>query len=242
MNRYYRLQGGDVLALEAETPFPPLETALLEPNGLLAVGGNLAAPRLMQAYRQGIFPWYSAGEPILWWSPDPRMVLFPDELKVSCSLGKRLKKGDFEVRFDTSFREVMLACAASPREGQHGTWIVQEIIDGYCALHELGYAHSVESWKDNTLVGGLYGVAIGGMFYGESMFHRATDASKIAFVHLVQRLRQQGFGMIDCQMHTAHLESLGACEIPRADFAPKLARLVNLAYPVGKWIAHDTTE
>ncbi len=213
--------------LEPNTPFPPMEQALREPNGLLAAGGDLSPGRLLAAYRLGIFPWYNEGEPILWWSPDPRMVLFPDKLKISRSLAKRLKKTDYEVRFDTAFREVMLACASAQRQGQQGTWITEDIINGYCKLHELGFARSVETWMDGKLVGGLYGVAIGKMFYGESMFHHVTDASKIAFVHLVQRLQQQGFGMIDCQMKTPHLASLGAREIPRSEFSQTLAELVN---------------
>jgi len=210
--------------------FPPAEQALLEPNGLLAAGGDLSPERLLAAYRSGIFPWYNEGEPILWWSPDPRMVLFPDELKISRSLARRLKKADYEVRFDTAFREVMLACASAQRQGQRGTWITEDIINGYCKLHELGFAHSAETWINGKLAGGLYGVAIGRMFYGESMFHHITDASKIAFVHLVQRLQQQGFGMIDCQMKTPHLASLGAKEIPRSEFSQRLAKLTAQAF------------
>jgi leucyl/phenylalanyl-tRNA--protein transferase len=213
--------------LEIDTPFPQLEFALKEPNGLLAAGGDLSPERLLAAYRLGVFPWYNEGEPILWWSPDPRMVLFPFELKISRSLAKRLKNLDYEVRFDTSFREVMLACASTQRQGQKGTWITEDIINGYCRLHSLGYAHSAETWIDGNLAGGLYGVAIGKMFYGESMFHHITDTSKIAFVHLAKRLRQQGFGMIDCQMKTPHLASLGAREIPRSEFSQRLAKLVN---------------
>ncbi len=209
-------------------PFPPLESALKEPNGLLAASDNLSQKRLLAAYRLGIFPWFNEGEPVLWWSPDPRMVLFPEELKISRSLAKRLKKADYEVRFDTAFREVMQGCANTQRHGQDGTWIAESIISGYCKLHESGYAHSAETWIDGKLAGGLYGVAIGKMFYGESMFHHVTGASKIAFVHLVQRLQQQGFGLIDCQMKTAHLASFGAKEIPRAEFSQRLAKLVNL--------------
>jgi leucyl/phenylalanyl-tRNA--protein transferase len=229
--------------LDTDTPFPPLERALKEPSGLLAAGGDLSPQRLLDAYRRGIFPWYSPGQPPLWWSPDPRMVLFPDELKVSRSLGRRLKKQDYEIRCDTAFKEVMLACAATPRPGQDGSWIVPEILEGYCALHTLGYAHSIETWMDGKLVGGLYGVAIGRMFYGESMFHHATDASKLAFVHLVRHLRQQGYGMIDCQMHTPHLASLGACEISRYEFAQRLAELVKLKPDSpGKWKLHDPAQ
>lgn len=213
--------------LEIDTPFPRLEFALKEPNGLLAAGGDLSLKRLLTAYRSGIFPWYNEGEPILWWSPDPRMVLFPFELKISRSLAKRLKNLDYEVRFNTAFREVMQCCASAQRRGQNGTWITEDIINGYCELHQAGFAHSAETWIDGKLAGGLYGVAIGKMFYGESMFHHATDASKIAFVHLVQRLQQQDFGMIDCQMKTPHLASLGAKEISRSEFSQRLAKLVN---------------
>ena len=227
--------------LADDSPFPPLESALQEPDGLLAAGGDLSPQRLLAAYRQGIFPWYSEGQPILWWSPDPRMVLFPDELKISRSLVKRLKKQDYEVRLDTAFRQVMLACAETRRPQQDGTWITADIIAAYCKLHELGYTHSAETWIDGQLAGGVYGVAIGHMFYGESMFHHATDASKIAFVHLVRHLQKQGFGMMDCQMKTAHLASLGACEITRAEFSQWLAELVNYPQPVAKWfMPHDT--
>ena len=216
-------------------PFPPLERALRDPNGLLAAGADLSPDRLLQAYHHGIFPWFSAGEPILWWSPDPRMVLVPSELKVSRSLAKTLKKPLYEVRADTAFRTVMQACA-EPRPGQPGTWITAQMIDAYTRLHELGYAHSIETWIDGELQGGLYGIAIGRMFYGESMFSRVTDASKLAFVHLVRQLERWGFGMIDCQMKTAHLASLGAHEIPRAEFVHKLAELVDLAGLTQHWI------
>lgn len=231
MSYFYRLPGGDVAVLDDNAPFPPLSTALREPNGLLAIGGGLSPERLLDAYRRGIFPWFSHGEPVLWWSPDPRMVLFPHALRVSSSLRKRLKRRDYRIGYDTAFRRVITACAGAARPGQDGTWIVGEIVEAYCRLHELGYAHSVETWIDGELAGGLYGVAIGRMFYGESMFHRVSDASKIAFVHLVERLQRDGFGMIDCQMKTAHLERFGAVEIPRAEFAGRLARLV--AQPSG---------
>jgi leucyl/phenylalanyl-tRNA--protein transferase len=221
--------------LDADAAFPPLAKALKEPNGLLAAGGDLSPTRLLQAYRQGIFPWYSPGQPILWWCPDPRMVLFPSELKVSRSLAKRLRKQDYEIRFDTAFREVMLHCALAERPGQDGTWITSDILEGYCRLHALGHAHSVETWMDDTLVGGVYGVAIGRMFYGESMFHRVTDASKLAFVHLVRHLQVEGFGMLDCQMKTAHLASLGAREISRDEFSQQLSELVNSTHPPAQW-------
>lgn len=237
MNAYYRLPGGDVVALDGDTPFPPLHAALRDPNGLIAIGGELSRARLLEAYRAGIFPWYGPGQPILWWSPDPRMVLFPDELRISRSLARRLRQPDYEIRFDCAFRDVIEACATTPRAGQEGSWIVPEMVEAYCDLHEAGYAHSVEVWMGGRLAGGLYGVAMGGVFYGESMFHRVTDASKIALVHLVRFLERQGHGMIDCQMHTAHLARFGAREIPRETFAARLAELVDLPHVCGKW--HD---
>jgi leucyl/phenylalanyl-tRNA--protein transferase len=226
--------------LDRDPRFPPVEAALDEPNGLLAAGGDLSSTRLLEAYRHGIFPWYSEGQPILWWSPDPRMVLFPDELKVSRSLAKRLRRQDYEIRFDSAFHEVMVSCATVPRAGQDGTWITPEMIDAYCSLHELGYAHSVETWMDGRLTGGIYGVAISRMFYGESMFHRATDASKIALVYLMRHLEKSGFGMMDCQMKTQHLASLGGREIPRHEFSRRLAELVNSPQAPGKWTFERT--
>ena len=222
-------------------PFPPISSALREPNGLLTAGGDLSPQRLIEAYRRGIFPWFNPGEPILWWSPDPRMVLFPAELKVTRSLRKTLRKHDFELRVDTAFREVMTACA-EPRDGQ-GTWITPAMIDAYCELHRLGLAHSVETWVEDRLAGGLYGIGLGRMFYGESMFSRQTDASKIAFVHLVRQLERWHFGMIDCQMKTAHLASLGAREIPRAEFSQRLTELVNFPGMNDSWrFDHDLVE
>lgn len=220
--------------LAKQNRFPPVEHALDYPNGLLAAGGDLSAERLLTAYRQGIFPWFNEGEPILWWSPDPRMVLFPEELKVSRSLRKALNRQAYQIRADSAFREVMEACAA-PRKDRPGTWIHSDMITAYSRLHELGIAHSVETWIDGTLSGGLYGVAIGRMFFGESMFARTTDASKIAFVHLVRRLERWQFGMIDCQMKTAHLASFGAREIPRKEFTLRLRELVNYRGATGKW-------
>ena len=213
--------------------FPEVTQALRSPNGLLAAGGDLTTSRLLEAYRHGIFPWYSEGEPILWWSPDPRMVLFPNEFKVSNSLRKTLRNGRHEVRFDSAFEQVMSACAA-PREGANGTWIHEEMIAAYCELHRLGYAHSVETWMDGELVGGLYGMALGRMFYGESMFSRRSDASKIALAHLAAQLKKWNFGMIDCQMNTPHLASLGAREIPRKEFIARLQDLINCS-PVPVW-------
>ena len=222
--------------LQGDAPFPDIETALADPNGLLAAGDDLSAERLLAAYRRGIFPWFSAGQPVLWWSPAPRMVLFPAELKVSRSLAKVLRNSAYEIRFDTVFQDVMRACAA-PRPGQHGTWITDDMVNAYARLHSLGYAHSVETWVEGELAGGLYGIAIGGMFYGESMFMRRRDASKIALVQLVRQLATRGFGMIDCQMRTGHLASLGGREIPRTEFSQRLAELINYPLPTGYWTA-----
>ena len=220
--------------LERTDPFPPVERALKDPNGLLAAGADLSLPRLLEAYRHGIFPWFSGTEPILWWSPDPRMVLHCDELKVSRSLGKSVRNKGYEVRIDTAFSEVLNHCA-EPRAGEPGTWLGTEMRRAYLALHRAGYAHSFETWRGDDLVGGLYGVAIGRMFFGESMFSRATDASKVALVKLVSFLKAKGFPMIDCQMRTPLLESLGAREIPRRAFLRNLATLVNYPEPASKW-------
>lgn len=221
--------------LTDNAPFPPVAQALHEPNGLLAAGGDLTSARLLNAYRHGIFPWFSPGDPVLWWSPDPRMVLIPDEFKLSGSLAKILRSGTFEVRTDTAFEQVMRACAA-PRGEQQGTWIDEQMIAAYCALHQSGDAHSVETWLAGKLVGGLYGVAIGQMFYGESMFSLVSNASKIALAHLA---RESGCLMIDCQMHTPHLASLGARLIPRDEFIGRLEELVDMK---GQWIIENYYE
>ena len=213
--------------------FPAVELSLREPNGLLAAGGDLSAPRLLEAYRHGIFPWFNPEEPILWWNPDPRMVLFPNEFIVSHSLRKVLRRGTYEIRCDTAFEQVMLACAA-PRNNQSGTWIDNNMIAAYSTLHRAGYAHSVETWLDGILVGGLYGVSIGRMFYGESMFSTVSNASKIALAHLAIQLERWQFGMIDCQMKTSHLSSLGAREIARSEFIAKLQDLVHCE-PITCW-------
>lgn len=224
--------------LRRDDPFPPVTAALAEPNGLLAAGADLSVPRLLAAYRRGIFPWFNPEEPILWWSPDPRMVLFPPEFKCSRSLGRRLKRDDHEVRVDRAFTRVMQACAA-PRRGQRGTWINPAMVAAYTALHAAGHAHSFETWMPGEagpeLVGGLYGVALGRVFFGESMFARRTDASKIALAHLVAELRARDFAVIDCQMSTAHLASLGAREIPRAEFTALLERFAAQDAPAGPW-------
>jgi len=199
--------------------FPELCFALSEPNGLLAAGGDLEPQRLLVAYRRGIFPWFSEGQPVLWWSPDPRAVLLPQEIKVSRSLRKTLRRGIFQITQDTAFGDVIRGCA-SPRPNDMGTWITEEMVEAYCRLHSMGYAHSVECWHEGELVGGLYGVALGQVFFGESMFSRMSDASKVALV----RLRELGFELIDCQVPNDHLASLGAREIPREDFTRLLDR------------------
>ena len=220
--------------LSAALTFPAAEEALHQPNGLLAVGGDLSPARLLAAYRRGIFPWFSQQDPILWWSPDPRMVLLPQELIISHSLRKKLRQRQFEVRFDSAFEQVMQACAA-PRAGQDGTWIHPEMVAAYSELHRQGYAHSVETWMAGELVGGLYGVNLGKMFFGESMFSRRNDASKIALAYLCRQLVRWEFGLIDCQMYTPHLASLGAREMPRQEFQQRLAELVHSASPPLPW-------
>lgn len=220
--------------LNNEPVFPPVFTALTEPNGLLAAGGRLDPDWLLAAYAQGIFPWYSEGEPLLWWSPDPRLILVPADIIVRRSLRKTLRSGRFDIRFDTAFAEVIRACAA-PRGAVTGTWITAEMQAAYLTMHELGFAHSVEAWQDGELVGGLYGMALGRAFFGESMFSRRSDASKVCLVHLAHRLEARGFAAIDCQMTTPHLLSLGAQEIARATFCAKLRDWVITGDPPGKW-------
>jgi leucyl/phenylalanyl-tRNA--protein transferase len=207
--------------------FPPPNTALTDPNGLLAAGGDLSVERLLLAYRQGIFPWYEEDQPILWWSPSPRAVLFPEDFKLSKSLKKTLRRGTFTVSCDTAFDQVIQHCADTPRHDQNGTWINDDMIDAYDQLHKLGHAHSIETWQDNQLVGGLYGIAIGRVFFGESMFSLKTDASKVAFVHLTAQLKEWQFPMIDCQVSNPHLISLGAKEISRNDFEKHLKENVD---------------
>ncbi|MFV8782688.1 leucyl/phenylalanyl-tRNA--protein transferase [Microbulbifer sp. SA54] len=197
--------------------FPDTRDALDDPNGLLAVGGALTPDWLLAAYHRGIFPWFSDDQPILWWSPSPRCVFFPNEVTFSRSLRKTLRQQRYKVTFDQAFSEVMQGCAG-PRADESGTWITDDMHHAYQAMHAAGCAHSVEAWQDGELVGGLYGIAIGRVFFGESMFHRATDASKVAFAHLVAQLRQWGCRLIDCQVSNPHLLSLGAVEIPRAQF------------------------
>jgi leucyl/phenylalanyl-tRNA---protein transferase len=219
--------------LNSGDPFPAVDAALTDPNGLLCAGLELTPALVLAAYERGIFPWYSEGQPVLWWSPDPRMVLRPCDFRLHRSLRKVLRHGGYEIRVDTSFVDVMRACA-DPRPEQGGTWISEAIISAYSALHHAGFAHSVETWMDGELVGGLYGIALGRIFFGESMFMRRTDASKIAFAHLVAQLKRWDFELIDCQQQTEHLASLGAAPISRKAFVDALTRWVHAdAVPVG---------
>ena len=204
-------------------------------DGLVAIGGDLSVERLLEAYRRGIFPWYEEDHVILWFSPDPRFVLRADELRVSRSLRRRMAERPYEIRLDTAFEEVIKACASTPRPGQDGTWITRDMIEAYTELHRLGWAHSAEAWQDEKLVGGLYGVAIGGLFCGESMFAWADDASKIAFVTLVQQLHRWNIETIDCQVYTDHLARFGARAWPREDYLREVAKLVQLPSRLGPW-------
>jgi len=216
------------------TDFPDVALALRDPDGLLAVGGDLSVERLLAAYQRGIFPWYSGDQPVLWWSPDPRSVLFPDKLHVSRSLRKSLRKQEYKITFDTAFVEVIRACS-QPREDDVGTWITDEMQQAYIRLHLAGYAHSIEIWLNGKLVGGLYGIAIGNVFFGESMFSRVTDASKVAFVFLVRQLQRWQFGVIDCQIQSAHLDQFGAELIPRSEFTTLLNQFCNQTERSGMW-------
>lgn len=215
-------------------PLPPVGSALREPNGLLAAGGGLSVPRLLDAYRRGVFPWFDPGDPVLWWSPDPRLVLPTDAVHVSRSLGRRLRRGDFRVTLDAAFVTVMHGCAA-PRDDDDRTWISAEMVRAYQALHEHGAAHSVEVWMEDELAGGLYGVAIGRAFFGESMFSRRPDASKIALVTLARQLARWAMPLVDCQVRTDHLVSLGAVELPRHEFLRRIAELVDRPAVPGPW-------
>ncbi len=223
--------------LKPEDPpeaFPPTEAALSYPNGLLAAGGDLSPDRLRAAYARGLFPWFNPGEPILWWSPDPRCVFYTDSLHISRSLQRRLRRNDYAVTLDVSFAEVLRGCAA-PRSGQRGTWLVPQMRAAYQKLHEQGNAHSVEVWRQGRLIGGLYGVALGTMFFGESMFSREPDASKIALVWLVRQLQAWGFDLLDAQVSSLHLYRLGAVDISRAAFLAHLTRVVGTPRPRGAW-------
>ena len=220
--------------LGRDDPFPSPDSALHDPNGLLCAGADLSVERLLAAYRRGIFPWYSGDEPILWWSPDPRMVLFCDELKVSRSLAKSMRNKGYQVTVDRCFEEILMNCSKT-RKDHGGTWLGKDMCNAYLALHRAGHAHSFETWHQGRLVGGLYGVAIGRAFFGESMFSRSTDASKVALVRLVETLRARGFPMIDCQQRTPLLASLGARAIPRRQFLRRLAALVNYRESQENW-------
>jgi leucyl/phenylalanyl-tRNA--protein transferase len=222
--------------LQDDSSFPPIERALAHPNGLLAAGGDLSPHRLITAYRHGIYPWYSDGQPLLWWSPDPRMVLYTEEFRTSRSLAKRIRRGDYDVRIDTAFGDVIAACAQTPRNEQNGTWITRSIVDAYRRMHELGYAHSLEAWRDDELVGGLYGIALGRVFFGESMFTREADASKVCLAALVSALQQRGVPLIDCQQETQHLAFMGARPIRRREFASHLIELIHSNEAPEGWI------
>lgn len=224
-----------------DSPFPDPNEALIELDGLLAAGGSLRPKRLLRAYRLGIFPWFSGNQPILWWSPDPRAVLFPERLKVSRSLRKTLRGGAFKVTLDHAFDETIRACAAPRAEGE-GTWITRSMISAYSRLHRLGHAHSVESWQEGRLVGGLYGIAIGQVFFGESMFSRVSDASKVALVTLVERLLSWGYQLIDVQQDTAHLRSLGAETLSRAEFLRLLERHCAKPPATQAWAASSVSK
>jgi len=214
--------------------FPDVSLALTEPDGLLAIGGDLSMPRILAAYQRGIFPWYSDGQPILWWSPNPRAVLIPDEINISRSLRKTLRRGQFQATFDTCFEKIIGACAAARKDGR-GTWITQEMQSAYIGLHTAGYAHSVEIWQDEILVGGLYGISLGRLFFGESMFSRVNDASKVALVFLAAQLQRWGFALIDCQVQSPHLASLGAQAIPRHQFVEQLTKQADQPTRLGTW-------
>jgi leucyl/phenylalanyl-tRNA--protein transferase len=212
--------------------FPPVELASKE--GIIAIGGDLSVPRLLAAYKQGIFPWYSPPDPILWWSPDPRMILFPHEVHISASMAKLIKKQVFQITCDKNFREVMLGCKRPRRSGPE-TWISEEILDAYCRLHELGYAHSVEAWYNGELAGGFYGVSLGSVFIGESMFYKVSNSSKIAFIVFAKRLAELGFTLIDCQVYTPHLASLGARPVPRREYLTLLRHGLQHSDRLGSW-------
>ncbi len=222
-----------VFALEKEIVFPPV--SLADDNGIIAVGGDLSVERLIEAYASGIFPWFSEGDPILWWSPDPRFVLYPCELKISKSMRQVINRNHFEITYDKAFNDVIVACGKIERPLQDGTWITSDMIESYNELHKLGYAHSVEAWSDGELVGGLYGISLGSMFFGESMFSTKSNASKAAFITLIKKLEERGFDLIDCQVYTEHLESLGAREVSRDQFINQIELFIENPTHVGNW-------
>lgn len=215
--------------------FPAVENALEEPDGLLAAGGDLSCARILKAYRAGIFPWYEEGQPILWWSPNPRAVLYPEKVRITRSLRKTLRNKPWTVSFDRTFRETICACAA-PRQGSHGTWITYSMLEAYCELHDLGYAHSVEVWdEDGTLIGGLYGVGLGKVFFGESMFSRKSDASKVALVNLLRHLQFWGYPLIDCQLSSPHINRLGAESMSRRRFVKHIDKWSRIPGHASPW-------
>jgi leucyl/phenylalanyl-tRNA--protein transferase len=222
-----------VFLLSEKLAFPPPHFAVKE--GLLAIGGDLSRERLLLAYRSGIFPWYTEDEPPLWWSPDPRLVLYPDEVHVSKTLKKVLSKNTFRITMDREFDQVIKVCAESRKDKDEGTWLVDDMIEAYCDLHKAGYAHSVEAWQDEQLAGGLYGVSLGRSFFGESMFTRISNASNVALVTLAEQLKKLSFDLIDCQVTTAHLKRLGAREIPRSTFLRELRRSMEAPTMKGRW-------
>ncbi len=222
-----------VFQLSDKLIFPPVELA--EENGLLAIGGDLSPERLLLAYRNGIFPWYSEGEPILWWSPSPRLVIFPTELKISKRLARLIRQGTFSVTMDIAFSEVITACASTDSRQEKGTWITDDMIKAYCRLHDMGYAHSVECWLGGKLAGGLYGISLGTVFFGESMFSKQPNSSKVALVHLIKKLQKWNFDLIDCQMKTEHLMQFGAREIPGNEFQNLLTKNAANSGQKGSW-------
>ena len=226
-----------LLSSDPQAPFPPVELALRQPDGLLALGGDLSVPRLLNAYRHGIFPWFSEGQPILWWSPDPRMVFRTDGVRLSTRFRRGLRRSDWQVRADTAFARVLDRCARAPRPGQRGTWITPEMREAYLVLHASGHAHSVEVFDADRLVGGIYGVAIGRMFFGESMFSDASGGSKVALAALARRLREWGWPLIDAQVENPHLLTLGAESVPRAGFIAEVAALAAQPAAAGAWTA-----
>jgi len=226
---------GDLFYIDETTfvPFPPVSSST--PEGIVAVGGNLSPGMLLSAYRQGIFPWFSEGDPLLWWSPDPRCVLFPKEVHISRSMKKVLRRGTFSTSFDTCFHGVIAACRHAPRRGQDGTWITEAMQEAYTKLYELGFAHSIEVWDGERLAGGLYGVSLGNCFFGESMYCSVTNASKVALIQLAEALDRWGFDFLDCQVHSSHLESLGARQIPRDEFMGRLRECLRHETLRGSW-------
>lgn len=219
----------------AHGSFPPVDRALLEPNGLLAAGGDLSLTRLLDAYSNGIFPWYETGQPVLWWSPDPRMVLLPGQMQISRSLARLIRRNIYRVTMDEAFRETVSNCAATARRKSNGTWITPEMQTAYGRLHDAGYAHSIEVWDEGQLVGGVYGVALGKIFFGESMFSTLSNTSKLALAYLMRQLQMWDFKLMDCQVSSAHLQSLGAIEISRSEFLQYLHRYLKMASRPGKW-------